>query len=640
MNMFNLKRLFLFACALLCATGYTTAIFNFAGVSAQTKRAGMIKQKTTNASAMTATLTDSFADPDSDGKAQRGSEITYTATVTNNDSINSMTNVNFTNPIDANTTLVEGSVQVQHNLNVFAVRCAFSTAGSGSVDCSTPSQAYGVTDADNYTILGGQGKNVNVTATNAGYDPSTGIFQFDATVQNLLEQSIGSIDNVTLEQTGVQLFVENAVVKVGEGNLSAANADGAGTFSAPDQPYFQYNQILAKDEVSNAKTLQFNIPNTVDSFAVDFLVSTKVSAKLVINEVLANPGGTISDASGEWFELYNAGLFPVNMKSFYIGDSAASGDRPLHLISADATIQPKGYLVFGNTTNTTNNGGVSVDYAYGSAMALANSLDAVRVLSPYSRPTTTGDLGYFIELDRVRYNSAAVSAQNGISREVRDVSLNNFEMDDQAVWQDASVNTVYGPGGRGTPGAPNTTAVETPLANTDAMACAVIQKRINAPNMVTASVGTLAPGQSATITYRVKIADTLPMGTTEIMGQGMVTDDQCTTAMTDDPATDTFEDATMTPVAFAPTATPVTVSGRVTTASGRGIRNVSITMTDSNGNERTAQTTAFGYYRFDGVTAGETVVIRTKAKRYSFIQSSIVRSTNDQISDADFVSEQ
>jgi hypothetical protein len=53
----------------------------------------------------------------------------------------------------------------------------------------------------------------------------------------------------------------------------------------------------------------------------------------------------------------------------------------------------------------------------------------------------------------------------------------------------------------------------------------------------------------------------------------------------------------------APTA--ASVSGRVMTASGRGIRNVIITMTDSQGNERTATTSSVGYYRFDNIAAGK-----------------------------------
>jgi hypothetical protein len=85
------------------------------------------------------------------------------------------------------------------------------------------------------------------------------------------------------------------------------------------------------------------------------------------------------------------------------------------------------------------------------------------------------------------------------------------------------------------------------------------------------------------------------------------------------------------------TAANVGVSGRVMTAQGRGIKNVQITLIDSNGNQRTATTTSFGYYHFDDVTAGETVTLSAKARRFKFAQSSIVRTMNESISDADFV---
>lgn len=67
---------------------------------------------------------------------------------------------------------------------------------------------------------------------------------------------------------------------------------------------------------------------------------------------------------------------------------------------------------------------------------------------------------------------------------------------------------------------------------------------------------------------------------------------------------------------------------------------MTITMIDANGNERATRTNNFGYYRFEAVAAGETVMISAKAKRYGFAQSSIVRTTNESIGDADFVSEQ
>ncbi len=88
-----------------------------------------------------------------------------------------------------------------------------------------------------------------------------------------------------------------------------------------------------------------------------------------------------------------------------------------------------------------------------------------------------------------------------------------------------------------------------------------------------------------------------------------------------------------------PTAANLIVAGRVTNSLGRGVANVLITMTDSAGNQRQAQTTSFGYYRFESVTAGETVTLTAKARRYRFNQSSIVRTTNQSVSDGDFIAE-
>ncbi|MBA3334836.1 MAG: hypothetical protein H0T08_04415 [Acidobacteria bacterium] len=73
------------------------------------------------------------------------------------------------------------------------------------------------------------------------------------------------------------------------------------------------------------------------------------------------------------------------------------------------------------------------------------------------------------------------------------------------------------------------------------------------------------------------------------------------------------------------------------TQAGRGIRNVVITMSDSNGNTRTATSTSFGYYRFTEVAAGETYVFTAKGKRFSFKQNSQVHSILEDIDEINFV---
>jgi hypothetical protein len=88
---------------------------------------------------------------------------------------------------------------------------------------------------------------------------------------------------------------------------------------------------------------------------------------------------------------------------------------------------------------------------------------------------------------------------------------------------------------------------------------------------------------------------------------------------------------------LAPTAASVSVSGRVTTSEGRGLRGARVTLTDSNGNIRTAMTTTFGYYRFENVPASETVVIGVSSKRYSFIPQ--VVSVMEDLTELNFTAE-
>jgi hypothetical protein len=85
-----------------------------------------------------------------------------------------------------------------------------------------------------------------------------------------------------------------------------------------------------------------------------------------------------------------------------------------------------------------------------------------------------------------------------------------------------------------------------------------------------------------------------------------------------------------------PSAAQVTVGGRVTTAFGAGIANALVTLADTTGARRTAVTNGFGYYQFDGVTAGQTVVVTVLSKRYQFSQPAQAVSANEDVYDLNF----
>ena len=79
----------------------------------------------------------------------------------------------------------------------------------------------------------------------------------------------------------------------------------------------------------------------------------------------------------------------------------------------------------------------------------------------------------------------------------------------------------------------------------------------------------------------------------------------------------------------------VLVAGRVTTPDGRGLRNATVSLTDSLGVRRTATTSSFGLFTFDNVRAGEEYVIGVASKRYRFAPRTL--TVNENLTDVDLV---
>jgi hypothetical protein len=89
---------------------------------------------------------------------------------------------------------------------------------------------------------------------------------------------------------------------------------------------------------------------------------------------------------------------------------------------------------------------------------------------------------------------------------------------------------------------------------------------------------------------------------------------------------------------FGPTAANVTLSGRVTTAEGNGLRNARVTITgDSLERPLTTTTGTFGYYQFEGLEAGQTYLVTVGSKRFTFQAPSRVITLVDNVSDFDFI---
>ena len=64
------------------------------------------------------------------------------------------------------------------------------------------------------------------------------------------------------------------------------------------------------------------------------------------------------------------------------------------------------------------------------------------------------------------------------------------------------------------------------------------------------------------------------------------------------------------------------------------LRNGEVMMSEQNGTTRVARTSAFGYYQFDDVEAGQGVILSVRTKRYQF-QPQLV-SVTDSAFDVNF----
>jgi hypothetical protein len=91
---------------------------------------------------------------------------------------------------------------------------------------------------------------------------------------------------------------------------------------------------------------------------------------------------------------------------------------------------------------------------------------------------------------------------------------------------------------------------------------------------------------------------------------------------------------------FVPTAASASISGRISTSQGRGIRNVSISLTDTSTNEtRRAISNPFGYYHFLDVEIGKAYVLQVASKRYVFVPNNRVVVPSEALVDENFVAE-
>jgi len=176
-------------------------------------------------------------------------------------------------------TVGDGAEPTPSHSVVATVNCKADVA-AGALTCGEVPVVDGETGAQR-VILGGQLLYVYLLSSNTSYNPGTQIFQADVQVGNLIPQGLGSPDGFNV--TGIRVFHHTGpTVTAGTGgSVTVDNADGTGTFTGANQPYFEYMEYVPPPNLPTVygtlpKTWRWNVPTTVTTFEFTVFVEADV----------------------------------------------------------------------------------------------------------------------------------------------------------------------------------------------------------------------------------------------------------------------------------------------------------------------------------------------------------------------------
>ncbi len=180
--------------------------------------------------------------------------------------------------------------------------------------------------------------------------------------------------------------------------------------------------------------------SVVDSESLSFSIDEPVAGcpavgSIIITEIMQNPDA-VSDANGEYFELYNTTDDPIDVQGWTISDAGSDS----FVVNSSVVINPQSQVVFAINGDSNTNGNIPVvSYVY-SGFSLANGDDEIILTCP------GGNV-----IDQVFYDGGATFPDpTGISMELALSAYNSSDNDLGSNWGEAV--SAFGDGDLGTPG--------------------------------------------------------------------------------------------------------------------------------------------------------------------------------------------
>ena len=198
------------------------------------------------------------------------------------------------------------------------------------------------------------------------------------------------------------------------------------------------NDTSATINTSNVELLDGE-DNDCDGYCDEGLLA---AGDLVITEIMKDPSA-VSDTYGEYFEVYNATRADITLCE---GWEVYDDDTDTFVVLSDVTVPAGDVAVFGRYESTSANGGVGLDYVYGTGMQLANGDD--ELILYFDDPILGG-----FEMSRVEYLNSGWPDTSGRSLNLDPDFYDESSNDSASSWCHGS--STFGAGDVGTPGALN-----------------------------------------------------------------------------------------------------------------------------------------------------------------------------------------
>jgi hypothetical protein len=188
--------------------------------------------------------------------------------------------------------------------------------------------------------------------------------------------------------------------------------------------------VIANDGTVSSSTTSASITLTYSS-------DTLSAGDLVITELMYNPTA-VSDSNGEWVEIYNDTASTINLLGLELSD-----DQAITTIDMVVMVAAGEYAVLGNNADETANGGVDVDYDYGSVQLNNSGAQYLSIANG------SGDI------DRIDWDNAGVTMPDasGGSIILSSLEIDATSNDSGDYWCDAA--SPFGDGDLGSPGEEN-----------------------------------------------------------------------------------------------------------------------------------------------------------------------------------------